>query len=72
MNRRMLLTGLASASALLAGPLRAQTAATPAAGAKTYVLVHGAWGGGWIWRDVTEALRQQGHVVVTPTQTGLG
>ena len=41
-------------------------------GAKTFVLVHGAWHGGWCWRDVADALRAQGHRVLTPTQTGLG
>jgi len=40
--------------------------------AKTYVLVHGAYGGGWIWRDVAEGLRTLGHDVWTPTLTGLG
>jgi pimeloyl-ACP methyl ester carboxylesterase len=39
---------------------------------KTYVLVHGAWHGGWCWRPVADALRAQGHRVFTPTQTGLG
>ena len=39
---------------------------------KIYVLVHGAWHGGWCWRDVKEALRRMGHRVGTPTQTGLG
>ena len=42
------------------------------AGSKTYVLVHGAWHGGWCWRDVADLLRIQGHRVTTPTQTGLG
>jgi pimeloyl-ACP methyl ester carboxylesterase len=39
---------------------------------KTYVLVHGAWHGGWCWREVARPLRAQGHQVTTPTQTGLG
>lgn len=39
---------------------------------KTFVLVHGAWHGGWCWREVAEILRGRGHVVLTPTQTGLG
>jgi pimeloyl-ACP methyl ester carboxylesterase len=39
---------------------------------KTYVLLHGAWHGGWCWRFVAEALRAAGHEVFTPTQTGLG
>jgi hypothetical protein len=39
---------------------------------KTYVLVHGAWHGGWCWKEVNEALRGMDHRVSTPTQTGLG
>ncbi len=38
----------------------------------TFVLVHGGWCGGWIWRYVAPALRERGHVVTTPTLTGLG
>jgi len=44
--------------------------ATPAA--KTFVLVHGAWHGGWCWRRVSDLLQRQGHKVFTPTLTGLG
>ena len=40
--------------------------------AKTFVLVHGAWHGGWCWRRVTDLLERQGHKVFTPTLTGLG
>lgn len=36
------------------------------------VLVHGAWLGGWAWRDVASRLRATGHTVFTPTLTGLG
>jgi pimeloyl-ACP methyl ester carboxylesterase len=39
---------------------------------KTYVLVHGAWHGGWCWQRVSDALRAVGHRVVTPTCTGVG
>jgi pimeloyl-ACP methyl ester carboxylesterase len=38
----------------------------------TYVLVHGAWHGGWCWNRVVPLLRQKGHEVYTPTLTGLG
>jgi pimeloyl-ACP methyl ester carboxylesterase len=38
----------------------------------TFVLVHGAWHGGWCWRKVTPLLRAAGHEVFTPTLTGLG
>ncbi len=38
----------------------------------TYVLVHGAWHGGWCYRDTAQLLRAQGHTVFTPTLTGNG
>jgi pimeloyl-ACP methyl ester carboxylesterase len=38
----------------------------------TFVLVHGAWHGGWCYKRVAEILRKAGHVVYTPTLTGLG
>ncbi len=37
-----------------------------------FVLVHGAWHGGWCWRNVAAQLRAQGHQVFAPTLTGLG
>jgi pimeloyl-ACP methyl ester carboxylesterase len=37
-----------------------------------FVLVPGAWLGGWCWRDMADRLRAQGHRVVTPTLSGLG
>src|SRR5437016_8107156 len=39
---------------------------------KTFVLVHGAWHGGWCWRRVADLLERRGHAVFTPTLTGLG
>jgi pimeloyl-ACP methyl ester carboxylesterase len=39
---------------------------------KNFVLVHGTWGGGWMWRTVADSLRAKGHIVHTPTLTGLG
>src|SRR3981081_3137343 len=62
-----------------AGPMRLSgghhakdtgTANTP--NAKTFVLVHGAWHGGWCWRRVSDLLEKKGHKVFTPTMTGLG
>ena len=38
----------------------------------TYVLIPGAWLGGWCWDRVAPILRAAGHDVVTPTLTGLG
>jgi len=40
--------------------------------AHTFVLVHGAWHGGWCWLRVADRLRSGGHKVFTPTLTGLG
>ncbi|MFZ3249884.1 MAG: alpha/beta fold hydrolase, partial [Pseudolabrys sp.] len=44
----------------------------PHSPSKTFVLVHGAWHGGWCWRRVADRLRARGHRVFTPTLTGLG
>ncbi|MGA7022658.1 MAG: alpha/beta hydrolase [Pseudolabrys sp.] len=40
--------------------------------AKTFVLVHGAWHGGWAWRRVVDRLSARGHRAFAPTLTGLG
>lgn len=37
-----------------------------------FVLVHGAWHGGWCWRKVVDALQAQGHRAHTVTLTGVG
>ncbi|MEO6380342.1 MAG: alpha/beta fold hydrolase [Caulobacteraceae bacterium] len=37
----------------------------------TFVLVTGAWHGGWCWKRVRKALTELGHEVFTPTLTGL-
>jgi pimeloyl-ACP methyl ester carboxylesterase len=38
----------------------------------TFVLVHGAWCGGWCYARVAALLRARGHTVFTPTLTGQG
>ena len=60
----MAMAGLAAGAGGTAA--RAQTAA------QTFVLVHGAWHGGWCWSRVADRLRSAGHQVFAPTQTGLG
>jgi len=37
-----------------------------------FVLVQGAWIGGWYWRPIAQALRKSGHEAYAPTLTGLG
>lgn len=38
----------------------------------TYVLVPGAWHGGWCWDEVRSLLEANGHRVYTPSLSGLG
>ncbi|TWF80342.1 pimeloyl-ACP methyl ester carboxylesterase [Pseudonocardia hierapolitana] len=38
---------------------------------ETFVLINGAWHGGWAWRPVARHLRAAGHRVLTPTLPGL-
>ena len=37
-----------------------------------FLLIHGAWHGGWVWNEISEILRYQRYSVSTPTLTGLG
>ena len=67
-TRRAVVGGMAAgAMATMAGPESPAQAQT-----KTFVLVHGAWHGGWCWRRVSDHLEKRGHKVFTPTLTGLG
>jgi pimeloyl-ACP methyl ester carboxylesterase len=38
----------------------------------TYVLVHGAYQGGWIWKPTAARLREAGHLVYAPSLDGCG
>jgi pimeloyl-ACP methyl ester carboxylesterase len=38
----------------------------------TFILVHGAWSGGWCYARVAALLRARGHTVFTPTLIGQG
>jgi pimeloyl-ACP methyl ester carboxylesterase len=68
MQRRDVLAMTTAAVAAGAGPAAGADGRT----GKTYVLVHGAYHGGWCWRDVAPRLRAGGHHVFVPTLTGLG
>src|SRR5580704_10849758 len=39
---------------------------------KTFLLCHGAWGGGWSWKKMHPLMQAAGHQLLTPTYTGLG
>src|SRR3981189_2941505 len=69
MQRRDILKTMAIAG-LAAGA--GGTAAKAQTAAQAFVLVHGAWHGGWCWSRVADRLRAGGLQVFTPTQTGLG
>ncbi len=38
----------------------------------TFVMIHGAYQGGWIWKPVVTRLRAAGHVAYAPTLDGCG
>ena len=38
----------------------------------TFLLVHGAWHGGWCWKKVVPLLRRSGAQVFAPTLSGMG
>ena len=62
-----------SMSLLLAGCLKeTRVRQTSSSEPRTYVIVHGAWGGGWAFREVDDMLTVLGHKVYRPTLTGQG
>lgn len=67
-TRRALIsaTGALASSVVIPVPI-----ARARPGGPTFVLVHGAWRGGWVWERVAEALRAAGAKVYAPTLTGL-
>jgi pimeloyl-ACP methyl ester carboxylesterase len=60
---------LVAMTGLVHQPVAAQQAPSPR---RTYVIVHGAWGGAWDWRRVDSMLTAQGHLVYRVQLTGLG
>jgi pimeloyl-ACP methyl ester carboxylesterase len=38
----------------------------------TFLVAHGAWSAGWVWKKMRPILRERGHELFTPTYTGLG
>ena len=37
-----------------------------------FILIHGAWHGGWCFDPVSQLLRQRGHKVIAPDLPGMG
>jgi pimeloyl-ACP methyl ester carboxylesterase len=70
-TRRQILRAVGTGVAGVAVP-GASASAQSGRPRRTFVLVHGAWHGGWCWRRVADRLQAAGHTVYTPTLTGLG
>src|SRR5262249_25671957 len=73
-SKRLFMTRRGVLTSAIAGASTAALGATPALAQarKTFVLVHGAWHGGWCWRRVADLIEKKGHKVYTPTLTGVG
>jgi pimeloyl-ACP methyl ester carboxylesterase len=72
-RRAFIATTAAAAIAAASSPGKAGAQTPRARGSQpTFVLVHGAWNGGWCWAKVRPLLEQAGARVLTPTLTGLG
>lgn len=54
---------------LMVAPFAPAEAPAPA---PKVVIVHGAWGGGWDWKETAGVLESRGYEVYRPTLTGLG
>jgi pimeloyl-ACP methyl ester carboxylesterase len=63
---------MAASDALLLGSVRNRFDDKEVQRMTTYVLVGGAWLGGWCWQPVARQLRDSGHDVYPATLTGLG
>ncbi|WP_371398426.1 alpha/beta fold hydrolase [Fretibacter rubidus] len=71
-GRRTVLAG-ATLGGLAACALKGQTNVNALPDKRqTFVLVHGTWHGGWVWKYVRNILEDAGHRVFTPTLTGCG
>ena len=68
-SRRKVLTAIAVSPTAVATP---QAARARDGDRWTFVLVHGAWHGGWCWKRLIPLLRAEGHDSLSPTLTGLG
>lgn len=72
MTTRRKLLASAAVAPVLASPLGRRNRAAAQSAPATFVLVHGAWAGSWIWSKVIPLLREADHDVYAVTLTGLG
>ncbi|MES2412175.1 MAG: alpha/beta hydrolase [Pseudomonadota bacterium] len=38
----------------------------------TFLIAHGGWSAGWVWKKMRPLMQQRGHAFFTPTYTGIG
>jgi len=74
LTRRQALAAMAASAVTIStlGNVAAKGAEMNQTKQATFVLVHGAWHGGWCWKKLTPILRAAGHEVFAPTLTGMG
>lgn len=63
--------GGAAALGLVSGRL-VHAGNTQTAAKAPIVLIHGAWQGGWGWKEIVPLLWQAGHATTSPTLSGMG
>ena len=71
MKKTLLIIALLTSLSML-GLRAAEAAPADSKPSYTFVIVHGAWGGGWAFREVDRLLTADGHKVYRPTLTGQG
>lgn len=72
MTTRRTFVSTAALAPVLAATARLEQPALAQDEPATFVLVHGAWAGGWVWRDIIPKLQEAGHRVFATTATGMG
>ena len=38
----------------------------------TFLVAHGSWSAGWVWKKMRPLMAARGHTMFTPTYTGIG
>lgn len=71
LSRREVGRGALAAAASVCLPAASAAVDKKSARFGTFVLVHGAWHGGWCYSRTAKVLRDRGHIVFTPTLSGL-
>ncbi|CAN7210905.1 alpha/beta hydrolase [Phenylobacterium sp. LjRoot225] len=73
-RRDALAAGAVSAAAgLMAEPAAAAPGPAPQSGTTTYLVCHGGWSAGWVWKKMRPLLhRPPTSALYTPTYTGVG